>query len=310
MKVKGRSKKVGNRLSFRLVKDNISRKIMIVCTSIIFLLFISFVVLLVLKSNLVISKYSIKELLFSSFWEPENHKYGFFSATFGTFIVTIFSMIMAIPISILAAVYIAEYSPNKLRRYLSSFIDVLAGIPSVVFGLCMLLGFVPIFSVLLKKWFQIETTGMCLFTASITLTVMVFPIIVSLTVESLRALPVELREISLSLGSTKWQMIKKTLFKAAGPGIISAILLGFGRALGETMAVAMVIGSKNNIPTSLFASGQTLPSLIISSFGEMMSVPEEQSALIFVALTLFVLVTVSNIIAKLVNNKLKKRWRY
>lgn len=299
-----------NRLTGRLRKDNISVNIMIICVFVVFILFVSLMALLIYKSNLVIFKHSIPELLFSSHWHPENHSYGFLSSIIGTFIVTFLSMVIAIPISILSAVYISEYAPKWVKKYLSSFIDVLAGIPSVVFGLCMLLVFVPFIAAVCKKMFQIETTGMCLFTASITLSIMVFPIIVSLTVESLRSLPLELREISLSLGSTQWQMIKKTLFRAAGPGIISAIILGFGRALGETMAVAMVIGSKNILPASIFSAGQTLPSLIVSSFGEMMSIPEEQSALIFVALTLFVLVTISNIIAKIVNNRLKKKWRY
>jgi phosphate transport system permease protein len=149
-----------------------------------------------------------------------------------------------------------------------------------------------------------------MFTASLTLAIMVFPIIISLSIESLQAVPVELREVSLSLGATKWQTVKKVLFRAAGPGIISAVLLGFGRAFGETMAVAMIIGNKNQIPGSILEAGQTLPSLIVSSFGEMMSIPLQQSALIFVALTLFVIVTVTNTIAKIVNNKLANKWRY
>lgn len=300
----------GNKLSIRLRRDRISVNIMMGCVLVVVVLFVSFVILLTIKSNLVISRHSILKLLFSNHWDPDSGLYGFFPSIIGTFIVTGLSMLFAIPVSILTAVFISEYAPREIKKFLSSFIDVLAGIPSVVFGLCMLLVFVPLVAEISRKWFQIETTGMCLLTASVTLSIMVFPIIVSLAVESLKALPQELREISLSLGSTKWQMVKKNLFKAAGPGIITAILLGFGRALGETMAVAMVIGSKNTFPDSIFSAGQTLPSLIVSSFGEMMSVPEEQSALILVAFTLFALVTISNLIAKIVNKKLKKKWRY
>jgi phosphate transport system permease protein len=210
----------------------------------------------------------------------------------------------------LSAIFISEYSSTRYKILFSSFIDILSGIPSVVFGLCALLYLVPFVSFVMDHFFGIETTGMSVFTAGITLAVMSLPIIISLTVESLQSVPKELREVSLSLGATKWQTIKKILFRAAGPGIISAILLGFGRAFGETMAVAMIIGSKNKIPDSVFSAGQTLPSLIINSFGEMMSVPLQQSALIFVALTLFVIVTITNSIAKVINNYLAQKWRY
>jgi len=299
-----------DRLGRRLAKDRLGVNIMAGATLLVFLAFLSFVVLLIVKSRLIVFRYSLPELLLSSRWDPVNHTFGFFPSILGTFIVTLLSMAIAIPVSLLTAIYISEYLPKRTGKYLSSFIDVLAGIPSVVFGLCMLLVFVPLVAELAQRWFGIETTGMCILTAAITLSIMVFPIIVSLAVESLQALPREMRETSLSLGSTRWQMVKKVLLKGAGPGIISAILLGFGRALGETMAVAMVIGSRNTLPDSLFSAGQTLPSLIVSSFGEMMSVPEDQSALVFVALVLFLLVTVTNVSAKTVNNRLRKKWRY
>ncbi len=258
----------------------------------------------------MLSKNSIWELLFSSKWNPEKYNFGFFPAVIGTIAITVISMSIAIPVSLLSAVLIAEYTPKRWKKILSSFIDVLAGIPSVVFGLCALLYLAPFVSAIAGRLLNIDTTGMNVFTASITLSIMVFPIIISLSIESIQAVPVELREISLSLGATKWQTVKQVLFRAAGPGIISAVLLGFGRAFGETMAVAMIIGNKNQIPGSIFSAGQTLPSLIVSSFGEMMSIPIQQSALIFVALTLFIIVTVTNTIAKIVNNKLANKWRY
>lgn len=301
---------MSKRLKIRIAKDIITTRMMFLCTALLILLFILIMILLTAKSTLVLSKNSLWELLFSSTWNPEYYMFGFFPAVLGTLVVTIISMSIAIPVSLLSAVLIAEYTPQKWKKILSSFIDVLAGIPSVVFGLCALLYLAPFISTITEKLFHIETTGMNILTASITLSVMVFPIIISLSIESLQAVPVELREVSLSLGATKWQTVKKTLFRAAGPGIISAVLLGFGRAFGETMAVAMIIGNKNQIPGSIFSAGQTLPSLIVSSFGEMMSIPIHQSALIFVALTLFIIVTVTNTIAKIVNTKLANKWRY
>jgi len=301
---------MSKRLKVRIFKDLISSRIMLFCSAFIILLFFLIMIMLILKSSFILSERSIWKLLFSSKWNPEHYMFGFFPAVIGTFMVTIISMAIAIPVSLLSAVLIAEYIPDKWKKIFSSFIDVLAGIPSVVFGLSALLYLAPFVAAVTDKLFNLETTGMNILTASITLSIMVFPIIISLTIESLQAVPVELREVSLSLGATKWQTVKKTLFRAAGPGIITAVLLGFGRAFGETMAVAMIIGNKNQIPGSIFSAGQTLPSLIVSSFGEMMSIPIQQSALIFVALTLFIIVTVTNTIAKIINTKLANKWRY
>lgn len=295
-------------LKFRQLKEKISSRAMLAMTGFASALFILIFLLLLSKSSLVISKYSITDLLFSSDWDPERYNFGFYPAIVGTFYVTLISMAIAVPISLLSAIYISEYSSPNVRKYFSSFIDVLAGIPSVVFGICAVIVFVPFVSDYLGPWLGVETTGMCIFTAGLILAVMVFPIIISLSVESLRALPIELREAPLSMGATKWESIKHVLLKAAGPGIISSVLLGFGRAFGETMAVAMVIGGKNQI-TSMFSAGQTMPSVIISSFGEMMSVPMEQSALVFVALVLFIMVTIFNTLARVINGRLKERWK-
>ncbi len=301
---------MSKRLQMRILKDKITSRVMLFYTLLVVLVFILITMMLLLKSSFILSKNSVTELLFSSQWDPEIYHFGFFPAVIGTLAVTMISLAIAIPVSLLTAILIAEYTPKKGKKILSSFIDVLAGVPSVVFGLCALLYLAPFVSRVAERFFHMETTGMNMFTASLTLAIMVFPIIISLSIESLQAVPVELREVSLSLGATKWQTVKKVLFRAAGPGIISAVLLGFGRAFGETMAVAMIIGNKNQIPGSILEAGQTLPSLIVSSFGEMMSIPLQQSALIFVALTLFVIVTVTNTIAKIVNNKLANKWRY
>lgn len=295
-------------LKFRQLKEKISSKVMLAMTAFVSVLFIVIFLMLLSKSSLLLSKYSIIDLLFSSNWDPDRYNFGFYPIIIGTFYVTFISMVIAVPVSLLSAIYISEYAPSTIRRHFSSFINILAGIPSVVFGICALLVFVPLVSDYLGPWFGVETTGMCVFTASLVLAVMVFPIIISLSAESLRALPIELREASLSMGATKWETIKKMLLKAAGPGIISSVLLGFGRAFGETIAVAMVIGSKNQVP-SIFSAGQTMPSLIVSSFGEMMSIPIEQSALIFVALVLFVVVTIFNILTRVIKGRLEERWK-
>ncbi|MEO0292800.1 MAG: phosphate ABC transporter permease subunit PstC [candidate division WOR-3 bacterium] len=296
------------RIILRLLKEKTTRRWMSTFTFLVCILFLLIFLSLLVESTLLLSKYSLKELLFSSKWNPEKYSFGFLPAIIGTIYVTILSMVLATPIAVLSAIYISEFASSQKRILISSFIDILAGIPSVVFGVCALLVLVPLVSNYIGPLIGVETTGMCIFTASLVLSVMVLPVIISLSTESLKSLPVELREASLSLGATKWETIKKVLLKGAAPGIFSAILLGFGRAFGETMAVAMVIGGKNQIPSSPFSAGQTLPSLIVSSFGEMMSIPIEQSALAFAALQLFFVVTIFNFLARWIKIKLKKRW--
>ena len=234
----------------------------------------------------------------------------FYRIDTGTILVTGISLLLAIPISLLSAVYISEYANKKTRKIIRPFIDVLAGVPSVVYGLCAFLFLVPLVKDIIAPWFKIESTGLCVFTASITLAVMVFPIIISLCVESFSSIPIELKEASLSVGATKWETTKKVVFRASAPGVISGILLGFGRAFGETIAVNMVVGGIPKIPSNLFHPGQTLASLIASAYGEMMSIPLYESALMFVALILFIVVLIFHLLGIIILRKVKKRWNY
>jgi len=294
----------------RKLRDFIGTKLMFSVTVFASLLFFIIFLILLYKSLFILESQSIAELLFSSLWNPEKGGFGLYPIIIGTILVTGISLIIAIPISLLSAVYITEYAPGKIRRLIRPFLDVLAGVPSVVYGLCAFLFLVPLVKDVMAPAFGIESTGMCILTASITLSVMVFPIIISLCVESFSAIPIELKEASLSVGATKWETVKKVIFRASAPSIISAVLLGFGRAFGETIAVNMVVGGIPRIPSSLFHPGQTLASLIASAYGEMMSVPLYESALMLVALILFVVVLVFNILAVLVLRRAKKRWSY
>jgi phosphate transport system permease protein len=137
---------------------------------------------------------------------------------------------------------------------------------------------------------------------------MVFPIIISLCVESFHAIPLSLREASLSVGATKWETVKKVIFRASAPSIVSAVFLGFGRAFGETIAVNMVVGGITRTPTSVFSPGQTLASLIVSAYSDMMSSPLYESALMMVALILFIVVVLFNIFGIFILRRAKRRW--
>jgi phosphate transport system permease protein len=295
----------------RKLYDSLGTRLMLFVTVSVIFLFFLLLAVLINGSLTVLSQESLSDLLFSSTWKPFSGKFGLFAVIIDTLIVTAISMLIAVPISLLSAIYIAEYAPNKFRNIVRPFIDVLAGVPSVVFGLCALLVFVPIVRDDIAPFFGSHiSSGFGLFTASLILSIMVFPIIISLCLESFNSIPIALKEASLSVGATKWETIKKVIFRASGPGILAAIFLGFGRAFGETIAVSMVIGNQELIPKSLFGPGQTLASLIASNYTEVSSIPILASALIFVALILFVVVLVFNLLGYLVLNRASKRWKY
>jgi phosphate transport system permease protein len=294
----------------RKLRDFLGTKLMLVVTGAVSLLFFSIFFLLLFKSLFIFEQHSLAEILFSSSWNPGFNQFGLYPIIVGTVLVTGIALIIAVPISILSAVYIAEYAPKKIRKVIRPFIDVLAGVPSVVYGLCALLFLVPLVKDIIAPWFGIETTGYCILTASITLAIMVFPIIISLCVESFHAIPLSLREASLSVGATKWETVKKVIFRASAPSIISAVFLGFGRAFGETIAVNMVVGGITRTPSTLFSPGQTLASLIVSAYSDMMSSPLYESALMMVALILFIVVLLFNIFGIFILRRAKKRWNF
>jgi phosphate transport system permease protein len=297
-------------ISNRKLRDFIGTKLMLAATLFASILFFSIFILLLFKSSLVLGTGSINEILFSSTWNPDNGQFGLAPIIVGTILVTGIALVIAIPISLLSAVYIAEYAPKRLRRTIRPFIDVLAGVPSVVYGLCAFLFLVPLVKDTIAPWFGVHSTGFCIFTAAITLAVMVFPIIISLCIESFDAIPIALKEASLSVGATKWETVKKVVFRASAPSVIAAILLGFGRAFGETIAVNMIVGGIPRMPSSLFSPGETLASLIASKYGELMSIPLQESALMLVALILFIVVFLFNFLGILILRRAKKRWSY
>ena len=273
-------------------------------------LFALIILLLVYESLPVLSEFSLVAMLTSANWDPGQNQFGFLPAIVGTVYVAVLAMAMGVPIALLAAIYIAEYATGRLKTVVSSFVDVLAAIPSVIFGLVALVVVVPFVGSYVAPVFGGSSAGVGIFTVSLVMAIVVTPFMISLTVESLEALPDELRESSLGVGATKFETIRHVLLRAAGPGIFSAILLGFGRVFGATIVPALLIGGQTEIPDSIFSTGQTLPTLIVSDFGELMSLPLAQSALIFVGLMLVVVVWLFNFGAMLVRRRLQQRWQY
>ena len=274
------------------------------------LLFGAIVLTLFAQSLPIIADQSVLEMLTSSNWDPAQNQFGFLPAIVGTIYVTVLSMALGTPIAILAAIYIAEYAEGRSKVVVASFIDVLAAIPGVIFGLVGLIVVVPFVGDYLAPALGTHSIGLGIVTVSLVMAIVVTPFMISLTVESLEALPNELRESSLGVGATKWETIRTVLLRAAGPGIFSAVLLGFGRVFGATIVPAMLIGGQTAIPTSPFDAGETLPSLIVNDFGELMSIPITQSALIFVGLLLLVIVWLFNFCAMCLRRRLQRRWQY
>ena len=290
----------------REVRDRLAAGLTAVAAILCLALAFGIAVALLAKSRPVLASTPVARLLLSSSWHPMKSEFGLYPFIIGTLWVSGLAMAIAIPICLLTAVYISEYSHRRLRSMAKPLLDLLAGIPPVVFGLWGVLAVVPLVSKLAER-FGSFSTGYSVLAGGIVLAIMIFPIVISVTEEVLRKVPVEARAASLALGATRWQTTKHVLLRAALPGVFAAVVLGFSRAFGETMAVLMVVGNVPAIPHSLFDPAYPLPALIANNYGEMMSIPLYDSALMFVALVLLVLVLLFNVCATLVLRGVERR---
>jgi phosphate transport system permease protein len=290
----------------RRLKDLVASKLMLSTTVFSSLLAFAIAAALVQKSTLILTTQPFNELLLSPSWHPMQGEFGFSPFILGTLWVTALAMILSIPPSLLMSIYIAEYAPSKVRAIIKPLIDLLAGIPSVIFGLWGVLLIVPLIRDYVAPSVGVATTGYTVLTGGIVLSIMVCPIIISISEEVIRAVPRHVREASMALGATKWQTVKKAVARSAFPGIVAAIMLGFGRAFGETMAVLMVVGNVARVPTSLFDPAYPLPALIANNYGEMMSIPSYDSALMLAGLFLFIIVSVFSVAAALLLTRIKR----
>jgi phosphate transport system permease protein len=205
--------------------------------------------------------YGTLNFIFGMTWSPTNGQYGVFPMIVGTLSITFLALLMAVPLSICCSIFLAEIAPPNMRKILKPTIQALAGIPSVIYGFFGLVVLVPIMRV------NFGGTGFSMLAASLILTVMILPTIISISEDAIRSIPLEYKEASLALGATQWQTIKNVIFPAAIPGVITAIILGMGRAVGETMAVIMVAGNVVQIPGSIFDPVRALTSNIALEMG-------------------------------------------
>ena len=261
---------------------------------------------LFIKSWPILTKKSIFHLLLSSSWHPLKGEFGFYPFIIGTLEVTAIAMILAVPVCLLSAIYLSEYAHRRFRELARVLIDIMAAIPSVIYGLWGVIVVVP-FVRALGKVLDTPTTGYSLLAGGIILAIMVSPIIISVSPEVLRTVPIQARETALALGTTKWEAIKHVVLRSALHGIFSAIVLGFARAFGETIAVLMIVGNVPKVPTSIFGPAYPLPALLANNYGEMMSIPLYNSALLLSALILLLIVSAFNITAHLTLMRIERR---
>ena len=297
---------LNSRGSSRLLDQGFAA-LMLVCACSIFLIVGFIFVILVLRSRPSLAQFGWSFFLRTA-WDPVSGDFGAFPFIYGTLASSLLALLMAVPLALGVAIYITELCPRRLRAPVSFLTELLAAIPSVVYGLWAVFVLVPImrdelgpFLTRLFGWthlFEGANFGVGLLTASIILAIMILPIISSLTRDIMQAVPNSQREAVLALGATRWEMIRIGVLRNSRIGIVGAVMLGLGRALGETMAVTMVIGNHPEIPHSLFAPGYTLASVIANEFSEATG-DLYLSALMEIGLALFLVTIVVNAIARL-----------
>ena len=249
--------------------------------------------------------------LTSSRWAPGADAYGALAFIYGTVVASVLALLLAVPVSVGIALFLTEVAPRRLRRLVTSVVDILAAVPSVVFGLwgaivlapwivglyngvARLVRRIPVLSAV----FGPASTGKSLLTAGIILALMITPIITSVAREVFATTPSGQKEGALALGATRWEMIRATVLPHSRSGVVAAVMLGLGRAMGETIAIALVIGASPRITANLFSAADALPAVIANQFGEAGGV--HRSALIALGVLLFAITVAVNMAARVV----------
>ena len=273
-----------------------------ITSAVIVLLFIAILVTLIFQSLPSIKQFATN-FYTQTTWNPTALSFGSLTFLIGTLVTSLTALAIAIPFSIAIAIFLGEYfKKGKISLFLKSMMELLAGIPSIVYGIWGLFVFVPFFRgiqlfLIQKQIINIPPYGVGIFTASIILSIMIIPYAASIGREVISMMPNDLKEAGYSLGATRYEVIKKIILPYCKSGVFAGILLALGRALGETMAVTMVIGNRNIIPKTLFDPSSTLASVLANEFAEATSVLH-LSSLVHLGLVLFLTTAIINIIGK------------
>jgi phosphate ABC transporter permease protein PstC len=269
------------------------------------ILFVTLILLFLLREGLPALTEVPLSSLFSTIWYPIEGYFGLLPLIGGSLLVTISATIIALPFGIGTAVYLSEIAPNWMKEILKPVVEILAGIPSVVLGFIGILVLVPF----MRKTFNLAT-GLTGITGSILLGLIAIPTIVSIAEDALNNVPPGYRQAGLALGATRWQTIWGVTLPAAKNGVITAVMLGVGRALGETMAVMMVTGNAPVMPdkwNSLFLPLRTMTATIASEMGEVATGSQHYEVLFFIGILLFLLSLAVNVAASMVSTRQRKR---
>jgi phosphate ABC transporter permease protein PstC len=266
-----------------------------------------FFIRLIGESKLAFQKFGLS-YVFGNDWDVSRQIYHGFPLLFGTIVTSTIALLVGVPVAVATALYLTELCPRRLRGPLGLLVDLLAAVPSVVYGLWGVFVLIPKL-LPAEKWFAStfsfipwigggSPTGPNYFIAGLILAIMILPIVSAISREVMATVPSEHKEAALALGATRWEMIRIAVLPYARPGITGGAMLGLGRALGETIAVVLVIGNAPTIGSHLFSQGYSLAAVIANEFGEAASTPIHSSALFAAGLVLFVLTLIVNIFAR------------
>lgn len=269
------------------VKEGIMHALFLICACVSILAVVLICVYLFASGVPAIGEIGVTDFLFGTKWKPSSGNYGIFPMIIGSILVTGIAVVIGVPIGILCAVFMSHYCPKKLYRFVKPAINLLAGIPSIVYGFFGLVVIVPI----MKELFG--GSGKSLLTAGILLGIMILPTVIKTTESSLNAVPKSYYEGALALGATHERSVFFASLPAAKSGILAAIILGVGRAIGETMAVILVAGNQTVIPKSITSGIRTLTSNIVMEMGYAGGLHRE--ALIATGVVLFVFILIINL---------------
>jgi phosphate transport system permease protein len=274
-----------------------------------------FFVKLVVESGAIFRHEGVLDYLFTSDWVPSKGLYGAVPLIAGTLITSAIALVIGVPVAVATALYITELCPRRIRAPLTVLVELLAAVPSVVYGLWGFFFLIPKLQPA-ERWFADafsflpfvggSVTGPNYFVAGLILAVMILPITSAISREVIATVPSEHKEAALALGATRWEMIRMAVLPYSRAGISGAAMLGLGRAIGETIAVTIVIGNAPVIGDTIFSQGYTLAAVIANEFGEAASDPTHRAALIAAGLVLFVLTLLVNAIARYYVNRAER----
>jgi len=311
-RVAGAGEKAGSRVSplagstDGALRDRLFSYLILACALAVLIILFLIVYELLSSSQLAWKAFGWK-FFWTHDWDPVNDQFGALPFIYGTLVSSLLALLLAVPLAVGVAVFTTEMSPKWLRGPISFLTELLAAIPSVIYGLWAIFVLVPILRTIVQPFlaktlgwtglFEGPPYGIGMLAAGIILAIMIVPIISSITREVLAVVPQQQREAALALGATRWEMIRIAVLRNARAGIVGGIILGLGRALGETMAVTMVIGNRPEIAKSLFAPGYTMASVLANEFSEATG-DLYLSALVEIGLALFIVTIIVNAMAR------------